>query len=112
MKRECHSQHVERLTVLALAAAAHACGLELRDLLGHLLGLLGRHRLVDDAQELLLVCVDQRQQLWVLLAQLLQQRYRMCFSMHRPSTRAMLAISRAMCGQRTSPAAAYIRIVY
>lgn len=77
MKRECHSQHVERLTVLALAAAAHACGLELRNLLGHLLGLLGRHRLVDDAQELLLVCVDQRQQLWVLLAQLLQQRYRM-----------------------------------
>ncbi len=64
---------IGRLTSLALGGAGHAGGLELRDLLGHLLRLLGRHRLIDYAQEFLLVRIDQRQQLRVLLAQLLHQ---------------------------------------
>ena len=61
-----------RLTLLP-ASTAHAGSLELRNLLGHLLRLLGRHRLVDDAQELLLVLVDEGEEVRVLLAQLLHQ---------------------------------------
>lgn len=60
-------------TLLAPTAAAAHASLELGNLLGDLLRLLRGHRLIDDAQELLLVLIDQRQQLRILLAQFLQQ---------------------------------------
>lgn len=63
----------ESNTWLITSIQIHSGCRKLLDLRLHLLGLLRRHRFVDDAQKLLLICVDQRQQLRVLLAQLLQQ---------------------------------------
>ena len=72
MDHQAAALYTARLTLLP-ASAAHAGSLELRNLLGHLLRLLGRHWLVDDAQELLLVLVDQGEEVRVLLAQLLRR---------------------------------------
>lgn len=80
---------MEDVTSTALASSTHASGLELRDLLGHLLDLLRRHRLIDYAQKLLLVRIDQCQQLRVLLAQLLQQQ-ESCIKLPYTETRQCL----------------------